>query len=656
MIATGIISLFILSTYTNWIKLTEEFSINLWVFVASVILMILSLILYFKPSQKYLFLSSLVIYYLTSTIIASLIITTGILTSPYIGLWPIVGLFAPVIGVYGWLLVLISNSILFSFLYINNYLDVETLLKMTLILILPLILGPLIWRNRSKKDELENDSRQYRNLTNELNEVASKSEVVINAIGDGVMFIDAQGLIQLINPAAQAIVGWGKQDAITLHYKSVLKLINQKDETLDETNDPISLALNNNQQIKSNDLNLVTNSGKKIAISLLISPVGTIGSGVIVVFRDITKERDEGREQAEFISTASHEMRTPVASIEGYLGLALNPQTAQIDERARQFITKAHESAEHLGHLFQDLLDVSKSEDGRMSNNPKVTNIVIFIRDIVQGLKQKADEKGLRLIYKPMPDDANERFMAPEYLVNLDNDHIREIVNNLVDNAIKYTLKGEVSIDVTGDDEHVIFSVKDSGIGIPNEDIPHLFQKFYRVDNKDTHEIGGTGLGLYLCRKLAEMMGGRIWVESKYGEGSTFNVELPRISRQEAEKLKEQEKIKNQQQIINPNTQTITSANNSNLIQDIAPTEQIHSPNSQPQLNKVPRGDALTPNQIADYVNKQRALAQANQPTQTAQTTLQSPQPSQQNPTPQPSQRPTNLTVPARNINGVIDR
>jgi PAS domain S-box-containing protein len=535
-------------------------------------------------------------------------------------------------------------------------LDVETLLKMTLILILPLILGPLIWRNRSKKDELENDSRQYRNLTNELNEVASKSEVVINAIGDGVMFIDAQGLIQLINPAAQAIVGWGKQDAITLHYKSVLKLINQKDETLDETNDPISLALNNNQQIKSNDLNLVTNSGKKIAISLLISPVGTIGSGVIVVFRDITKERDEGREQAEFISTASHEMRTPVASIEGYLGLALNSQTAQIDERARQFITKAHESAEHLGHLFQDLLDVSKSEDGRMSNNPKVTNIVIFIRDIVQGLRQKADEKGLRLIYKPMPDDANERFMAPEYLVNLDNDHIREIVNNLVDNAIKYTLKGEVSIDVTGDDEHVIFSVKDSGIGIPNEDIPHLFQKFYRVDNKDTHEIGGTGLGLYLCRKLAEMMGGRIWVESKYGEGSTFNVELPRISRQEAEKLKEQEKIKNQQQIINPNTQTITSANNSNLIQDIAPTEQIHSPNSQPQLNKVPRGDALTPNQIADYVNKQRALAQANQPTQIAQTTLQSPQPSQQNSTPQPSQRPTNLTVPTRNINGVIDR
>jgi len=335
------------------------------------------------------------------------------------------------------------------------------------------------------------------------------------------------------------------------------------------------------------------------------------------------------------------------------LGVALNPQTAQIDDRARQFITKAHESAEHLGHLFQDLLDVSKSEDGRMSNNPKVTNIVIFVRDIVQGLRQKADEKGLRLIYKPMPDDANERFMAPEYLVNLDNDHIREIVNNLVDNAIKYTPKGEVSIDVTGDDEHVVFSVKDSGIGIPNEDIPHLFQKFYRVENKDTHEIGGTGLGLYLCRRLAEMMGGRIWVESKYGEGSTFNVELPRISRQEAEKLKEQEEIKSKQQTINPSLQS--SSSTGTLIQDIAPVEQINNTNSQPPLNTVPRGDALTPDQIAAYVNRQRALAKENQATSTVQVPSQPVAINQQNQK-QPIQRPTNLAVPTRNINGVMNR
>lgn len=565
--------------------------------------------------------------------------TTGELASPYVGLWLIIGLASSAIGMYGWVPILISNGVFLGAQYINGQFGTTNLLLIFVSCILPIILSPLTWRGRSKKDELENDSKQYRSLANELSEVAGKSEVVINAIGDGVIFVDSQGIIQLINPAAQTIVGWGKQDALTLHYKSVLKLVNQKDETLGDADDPISQAINNNQQVKSSDLNLVTHSGKKIGISLLISPVGTLGSGVIIVFRDITKERAEGREQAEFISTASHEMRTPVASIEGYLGLALNPQTAQIDDRARQFITKAHESAEHLGHLFQDLLDVSKSEDGRMSNSPKLINLVLFVKDIVQGLRQKAEEKGLRLIYKPMPDDANERFMAPEYLVNLDNDHIREIVNNLVENAIKYTPTGEVVVDVAGDDEHVTISVKDSGIGIPNEDIPHLFQKFYRVNNKDTHEIGGTGLGLYLSRRLAEMMGGRIWVESKHGEGSTFSVELPRISNQEALKIKEQEKIKSEQQMMTQLNPTPTT-----LIQDVSPATQ----DEQPKLNTVPRGDALTPEQIAAYVDKQRALAQQTQTPQQP-TTNQTAQP-------QATQRTANITIPNRNLNGIINR
>ena len=113
---------------------------------------------------------------------------------------------------------------------------------------------------------------------------------------------------------------------------------------------------------------LTTGSGKKLIVSLVVSPIGDIGSGVIIVFRDITKTKSDEREQAEFISTASHEMRTPVASIEGYLGLALNPNTAQIDQKARDFIEKAHASAQHLGRLFQDLLDVSKADDGRLSN------------------------------------------------------------------------------------------------------------------------------------------------------------------------------------------------------------------------------------------------------------------------------------------------
>jgi len=284
----------------------------------------------------------------------------------------------------------------------------------------------------------------------------------------------------------------------------------------------------------------MTEGGKKVLLSLIVSPLGRPSTGAIMAFRDMTKEKSEEREQAEFISTASHEMRTPVASIEGYLGLVLNPATATIDDKARDYVEKAQAAAKHLGRLFQDLLDVSKAEDGRMTNDPSVVDIVEFVGDVAEGLKPKAVEKGLRFLYKPLPEgDSPERQIAPVYYAHVDNDHLREVIANLVENAIKYTPQGDVIIDVGGDETKVTISVQDSGIGIPTEDIPHLFQKFYRVDNSDTREIGGTGLGLYLCRRLAELMGGQIRVESEYKKGSTFYVDLPRIDHTEAQRLME---------------------------------------------------------------------------------------------------------------------
>lgn len=124
--------------------------------------------------------------------------------------------------------------------------------------------------------------------------------------------------------------------------------------------------------------------------------------------------------------------------------------------------------------------------------------------------------------------------MQPIYYAFVDPDHFREITANLIENAIKYTKQGEVVVDVTGDSSKVVVSVMDSGLGIPAEDVPHLFQKFYRVDNSATREIGGTGLGLYLSRRLAESMSGDLRVESEYGKGSTFFLEIPRISKEEA--------------------------------------------------------------------------------------------------------------------------
>lgn len=509
--------------------------------------LLISLILYVWAPKKHYSSGAFISFALLTIFTGILVYTTGQTHSPFLALWMLVGAFTGAFGLYGMGLFIVLAVAYGVLAYTQMTLEQGSLVVMVITSLAPLIVSYLLWHTGSHgEDEHE---VAYQKLATELQQVAGKSDVVINAIADGVIAVDADGVIELFNPAAQSIIGWGKQDALKLSYKSVLKLVDSKNEELTEANDPVAQVLANNRPVTTNKFTLVTNSGKNLIVSLVISPVGQIGSGAIIVFRDVTKETAEGRQQAEFISTASHEMRTPVASIEGYLGLALNPATATIDDKARDFIQKAHESAQHLGRLFQDLLDVSKADDGRMQNNPKVINVVEFLFDIVEGLRPKATEKQLTLLYKPKPDDDRgaryeehtDRTIAPIFYVNVDPDHLREVAANLIENAIKYTLRGNVVIDVSsGDNDSVQISVQDSGIGIPPEDIGHLFQKFYRVDNSATREIGGTGLGLYLCRRLCEAMNGRIWVESEWQHGSTFFVSLPRISPDEANRMIEQ--------------------------------------------------------------------------------------------------------------------
>ena len=469
------------------------------------------------------------VYLLTVAVATTTIITSGGVVSPFLVMWIIVAIFAGffgaiILGMMGLLVILqiIATSV-------QQGINIQFVIGYLFFGFLPLIFSLVLWIRRQKTDD--NTS----SLKNKLSAVESKSDVVINAIDDGVLAISKDGNIELINPSAQQIIGWDQGDALGLNWKSVLKLVTSDGKDVEELENPIAQSLSKNQPTHNDKLFLLTSSEKRILVSIVSSPVGTDGEGVIVVFRDITKEKAEEREQAEFISTASHEMRTPVASIEGYLGLALNPATAHIDEKARDFITKAHESAQHLGRLFQDLLDISKVEDGRMKNNPKIINVNEFLKDIFDGLATKADEKQLNYIFMPdIIDEGKEKSLQPIFYANIDPDHFREVVSNLIENAIKYTPSGEVVVNVTGDDKQISVSVKDSGIGIPAEDIPHLFQKFYRVDNSDTREIGGTGLGLYLSRRLAEAMSGNLRVESKYKEGSTFYLEIPRMSSSDA--------------------------------------------------------------------------------------------------------------------------
>lgn len=376
-----------------------------------------------------------------------------------------------------------------------------------------------------------------------------KSQIVINTISDGIAIISTDGIIQLFNPAAEALTGWRADDAVSLDFRSVFNLINNADRPFEDRTNPILMAFRTGRTVDCNKAYIKTASKKKIQLSIKATPIILNDpqphvEGLVVVFRDITMERAEQNAQTDFISTASHEMRTPVATIEGYLGMIINPAICQIDDRARDYANKAHQSIQHLGRLFQDLLDVTKLDDNRMPSNPELIDVNIAVRDIVSEFADEAEAKHLALKLdlngSSNPQDGGNRVVIPRAIIYADLDHFDEVLSNMIENAIKYTPKGSVSVKVISDNDRVRIKVSDTGIGIPAEDVPHLFQKFYRVDNGETREIGGTGLGLYLIKTLTTSMGGTAGVESDYGSGSTFWIEFDCLSSDEiAQKAQE---------------------------------------------------------------------------------------------------------------------
>ena len=381
-----------------------------------------------------------------------------------------------------------------------------------------------------------------------------KANIIVNSIEDGVVIVGPDNVIQVFNPGATKVTGWEQKEAIGLDYRSIIKLVDTKGQEIDQALHPLSKVLKTPQPVRDDEAVLTKKDGKSLSVDINASPLlnkDGQAAGAIAIIRDVDNQRQEERRRADFISTASHEMRTPVAAIEGYLALALNDKVTKIDARGRSYLEKAHYSTQHLGQLFQDLLTSAKAEDGRMSNNPSVVEFGEYVEKLIEDLRFSAEKKGLKLelLMGVQPRtttgsiDASKKTVRPLYYVNVDPDRLREAITNLFDNAVKYTESGKISIGLTGDNEVVQFRIADTGPGIPKEDQEHLFQKFYRVDNSITRTVGGTGLGLYICRKIVELYGGRIWVESEVGQGSTFYINLPRLDSAQASQLQSQQNL-----------------------------------------------------------------------------------------------------------------
>jgi len=407
-----------------------------------------------------------------------------------------------------------------------------------------------------------------------------KPELLLASIADGIIVVDNERLIRVFNQAAQDITGW-TDNVEELDYRSVISLINVDGSTVSDRENPFEAVLEGSNTVKDNNGMLATKSKKTINLSLIVSPIKNHENKTIAavgIFGDITQEKNEEKQRAEFISTASHEMRTPVAAIEGYLALATNDKVAKIDSKARDYLEKAHSSTQHLGKLFQDLLTAAKSEDGRLANHPIVVEVGQFIDEVVEAAKFAAEKKGLLLKDDTKSDGSTSlEKIRPLSYIHVDPDRLREVLTNLVDNAIKYTEEGNVTLGLHTEEKEIIISIQDTGQGIPQEDIQHLFQKFYRVDNSATRQIGGTGLGLFISRKIVELYNGRVWAESNLGQGSTFFVAIPRINAEEAQRLQQQESA----------TVPVAKANSTRTIID-APVEKESQVSSAPNQTILP--------------------------------------------------------------------
>ena len=501
-----------------------------------------------QVTQRGAWTATFIMTLLQALTLINLIHGSGKMHSWYIFIWGVVVFFSGIFGVYA----IAGCFFLIAIYFVSHLTDNLTQgLPLDILFGLYAVAGTLVmsaisffvWRTQYEKHE----SQKLAQLSLMLANKDQQAEILIESIADGVVLINTEGKLSLMNTAAAGMSEWPVEEALGIDVQLVIKLKTEDDKEIPPAEHPFAKTLISKEKVEQT-LQLLGRNGKKQIVSAVVSPIVIPGkteiAGVVAVIRDISVARAEEGRRADFVSTASHEMRTPVAAIEGYLQLALNEKVSQIDVKARGYLQKALDSTHHLGKLFQDLLTSAKAEDGRLVSNPKVIDMGAYLDEISDSLKFAAEKKGLVMEFtvgisqdNQASSLGNSKIVKPLYYVHADPDRLREVITNIFDNAVKYTDSGKISLALTGNNDVVQLYIKDTGPGIPASDVPHLFQKFYRVDSSATRTIGGTGLGLFICRKIIELYQGRVWVESAVGQGSTFYINLPRLSAAKAAEL-----------------------------------------------------------------------------------------------------------------------
>lgn len=341
-------------------------------------------------------------------------------------------------------------------------------------------------------------NRTTASLQQRLDEL-QKLDTIVEHIEDGVIILDEQSNLLLINPAARKAFGLWQDDAVK--GKPVSEVLPHPDLKI--------LLSDINNPLPQNEITF--EDGR--VLSAQCTPIPRIG--VAITMQDITYLKQIDRLKNEFVHTVSHDLRSPLTAILGYVDLL--DRVGPVNDQQREFIRRVQNSVQSITSLVNDLLELGRIEAG-FDTQKEVAPLEGIIRDTLETLGGQISDKKMNL-HLNLPMDIPQMRGNPIRL--------RQMLDNLIGNAIKYTPEGgEITIDVEAQNDQVILRISDTGPGIPPADQPHIFEKFYRASNVPKG-VGGSGLGLSIVKSIVENHQGRIWVESLLGQGSAFTVVLP---------------------------------------------------------------------------------------------------------------------------------
>lgn len=345
-------------------------------------------------------------------------------------------------------------------------------------------------------------------------------EAMLDSIGDGVIATDEKGIIMLINKAAEKLIGKTNKNVIGNFFADVSILEDENGRLIPLEKHPISLALTTGTA-KDIIYYYIRKDSTKFPMAIICSPIILEGKvvGAIKVFRDITQEKEIDRSKSEFVSVASHQLKTPATIVNFYTEKLLSGPNSVVSSKQIDYINEIRNANQRMIEIVNTLLSVSRIEMGIFPTDPMPVDVIEIFKNVVKESRINIDKKNLTL---------HEKYHRSKHMIPIDALMLKMIFSNLMSNAIKYTSAGgKISVETSEVKDSLLISISDNGCGIPLNQQDKIFTKFFRSDNARRQDTDGTGLGLYIVKSILDHIRGNVWFSSKEKQGTNFYFTIP---------------------------------------------------------------------------------------------------------------------------------